>query len=352
MKKFLNFLSKFALSILVVGYLVFAPNFVLKKTILKQDALINTNKSTYYGVVDMWHIESFEGGSASRSSWLEKRAQEFEKQNKGVFIAISTMTQETAKLNIKNGKLPKLISFSLGMGDCLTNSLLEYKGKKVGLEKLLLAGKINKKQLAVPYMLGGYCGFNINKGEILSGLSVNNLSAFAAACMSNDGICSSKISDLSFNLDSYNAYVSFVKGNANSLIGTQRDFYRLNNRINNGSMPEGEFTFLGFSDLVQYAGICNVVNENEYSVCQNFIEYLTNETSQNTLNNINMFSVFDSEGAGGNKLFNNFQNTVKNNLKTVNVFLQAQDIKNIQEVSKKFLKGEEQSIKSLFKYII
>lgn len=351
MKKFLNFFSKFAFSICVILYLLIAPSVILKKVLNEQDGLFSQESIFYYGVIDMWHIESFEGGSASRTSFLQKRAQEFEKNNKGAFISIVSMSLEEAKINLQNGKKPKIISFSLGLGDYLKTELLEYKGKKIGLEKLLLAGKFNNKQLAVPYILGGYCGFNMQNSIILSGLKDNSLTSLSLA-INKETNSSFIMEKSSFNLDSYNAYASFIKGKSGGFFGSQRDFYRLNNRINNNSLKEGEFTFSSFTDLLQFVGICKGTNEDEIKIATSFIEYLTSKESQKALLSYGMFSVLEEVIYDKSSNMFAFESFLKNNLKTVNVFLAQSEISKIKELSNKYLKNESDSLKRAKNYII
>ncbi len=352
MKKILNFLSRFALTILVVCYLIFAPAFILKNTLLKQDGLFLNKEISYYGVINMWHIESFEGGSASRTSWLLKRAQEFEKENKGSYISVTTMDQETAILNLRAGKRPQLISFSLGIGDSIKNLLLEYSGKKVGLEKLLVAAKSENKQLAVPYMLGGYCAFNNNKNNntLISGLNDKSLTSLALSYYKKKN--NVNINELSYGLNSFDAYASFIKGKETALFGTQRDFYRINNRINNNSIEAGKFEYCEFSDLVQYIGISKEVTKDEYEICSMFISYLLSEKSQNSLYNINMFSVLESFTTQTGTEFYNFEKYLKDNLLTINVFASETDLLNIRKSSIKFLKAEAKDLLTINKFII
>lgn len=362
MKKFLSFLYRFAFSIVVVIYLLVAPNFIIKKLIYAQNNINGISISEFSGVIEMWHIESFEGGSASRSSWLLKRVQEFEKQHKGVFISIVNLSLETAKLNLQNGKKPSLISFPLGLGDELNDTLLEYKGKKLGLEKLVLAGKHNKKQLAVPYMLGGYCLFSLSSTQSSGGKTPNqiiaglNSSSFTSVALSmeleNQKNAANNIEQSSYLIDSYLAYDGFIKGKGNTLLGTQRDFYRINNRIEKGSLPSCEFKYCNFTDLVQYMGICKGVSENIYNLSQSFIEYIISSKVQSTIKDINMFSVLESVYESDNKKLNVFEKTLKQNIQTINVFLKTDEILKLKNEAQSFIKGEKSSLSEIKKYLI
>ena len=52
-------------------------------------------------VLDMWHIESFEGGNSARKTFLNKLFNKFNKQNTGVFISLNVMDVEQYNINIQ-----------------------------------------------------------------------------------------------------------------------------------------------------------------------------------------------------------------------------------------------------------
>ena len=82
------------------------------------------------------------------------------------------------------------------------------------------------------------------------------------------------------------AYSEFLKGNC-SLLGTQRDFYRLNNKG-----IDCECVVLdGYCDLYMVALVTTVSKEKE-NLCKRFIAFLTNFETQNRLSEIGMISTY------------------------------------------------------------
>ena len=66
----------------------------------------------YKGVIELWNVEAFEGGSGSRSSWLTGKSAKFEKANTGLFVHVTDLTVteladklKTATLNLLNKNL-------------------------------------------------------------------------------------------------------------------------------------------------------------------------------------------------------------------------------------------------------
>ena len=156
-----DWFCRIGLTGVLVVFLVFAP-FTLMPNLLKAQADVNKSKNyEYQGILELWHIETFEGGSMSRASFLEREAINFEKQHKGTYIVIQSMSLEQFELNIQNGKLPNLLSFGIGVGDAITKNLVEIDVGNIRND-LKQYGMYNSKQLAVPYILGGYALISCN----------------------------------------------------------------------------------------------------------------------------------------------------------------------------------------------
>ena len=99
-------------SILIVFSLFFTI-FIGKNKITEQNKI--TFPAEYKGIISLWQIDGFEGGSGSRKQFLLKVARDFEKQNQGVLVMVINHTFLSATENIERGILPDLISFSNGV---------------------------------------------------------------------------------------------------------------------------------------------------------------------------------------------------------------------------------------------
>ena len=286
------------------------PNLPVKPQ--KQQAL------TYQGVLEMWNVESFEGGVGSREAWLINRAAKFESTNKGLFVHVTTLTVEQAAAKIEEGQNFDMICFSRGVGSLVKEQLAPYTGK-VGsiLDNFLLSGQLEGKQYAVPLYSGAYCLFarteQLSADRLLSdaltakytrkigkntvelqplvcGFTPYNSPLSALALSGGKG--KAKVSE---DTTQYEAYEQFVANKtAVTLLGTQRDMYRLSQRESNGKIDKLAFVPLtGYTDLVQYVATSANAGD-KANACEQFTEYLISDVSQSTLVNLSLFSVLDT----------------------------------------------------------
>ena len=70
----------------------------------------------YGGVVELWNVETFEGGSGSRTAWLTRQAAAFEREHKGLFVHVTTLSAEQAAQKLKEGERFDVLCFS-GSGE-------------------------------------------------------------------------------------------------------------------------------------------------------------------------------------------------------------------------------------------
>ncbi len=275
-----------------------------------------TPQKHYQGVVEMWNVECFEGGSGSRQSWLTSRAARFEKNHEGLFVHVTTLTEEQLATKLDNGETFDLICFSRGVACTVQKLLQPYTGSVADIkDNLLLSGQIGNRVYALPLYAGVYClfaresqlpantdlletaltntynrkvGKNVyNMQPLICGFTQNNSPLSALAMSGVKGKCA-----VAENLTQYSAYESFVANKtAVTLLGTQRDLYRLSKREESGKIEKLVFASLeGYTDLVQYVGISQSCGE-KTSCCTEFMQFLIQSETQQTLLNVSMFSV-------------------------------------------------------------
>ena len=104
--------KKIIACILFLCFMAWVPLCAFDKISMGQ----NKMEKGYKGVLNLWHIETFEGGSGSRANFLKRRAIEFESQNKGVFVSVQTYTPEQVLQKLNDGARFDIISFSYGVG--------------------------------------------------------------------------------------------------------------------------------------------------------------------------------------------------------------------------------------------
>ena len=319
-KVFFDWFFKIGTSILLVIFMLFS-HFSILPTILAIQSEINKKENyEYQGILELWHIETFEGGSQNRGKFLEKVAQSFEKQHKGTYIVVLSMTLEQFCLNYNAGKSPNIISFGVGVGDDFADNLIKLDAENVRKD-LLLGGKYNSKQLAVPYMLGGYAF--ISKDD-LSNLNANItgvglLSATNPLQSIKQNKLSIKLAE-NTNFDSYDAYDKFLKGYYENLLGTQRDVYRVSNRQQKGLLTDYKISALGgYSDLVQYASVFKK-EKKETELSEKFVQYLISDEIQQKMKDISMFSTLNNAKLYESGIYQQMENVLNQRLETENAF--------------------------------
>lgn len=309
-------------SILIIAFLMLGP-FTFMPSLLNSQANINRVDSyRYQGILELWHIETFEGGSASRSGFLERQAIAFEKENKGTYIVVKTMTPEQLKLNLQNNSKPNMLSFGIGVEDIFVDDLCKLDFEMTVRSDILQGGKFNNELLAMPYILGGYAFITQNN---VQDTTVGKTGTGAVGSTNPFKACASENIKVSFadnlDYDTYNTYDKYLKGNYDNLLGTQRDVYRISNRVNKGVLSNVNYKFLsGYTDLVQYISIFKTT-ELEQEICKDFVKKLVSDEVQNKLANINLFSVLQNKKLYTDDIFGEMENCLNKTLKTENVFL-------------------------------
>lgn len=349
-KKFLKIL--FCISSIL--FLIFSPSYVFNK----KNYQINLNRylnlqNKQKIVLNLWHIETFEGGSNSRAKYLEKQAIKFNKQNNNCYISISTLNDNQLYENLSQNKKPDMFSFGIGAGYMLSSYLDVLNENSLIREDLVEYATFDGNLLAYPYILSGYAIISfedtsnlsnkvndnkfenkvINKKEVKGiGFASSSYLNFAKVLTFNNYQNISKNNYYSSS-STYNSYVNFISKKFLSLVGTTRDVVRCKNREEKGSLSSCNYKFLsGYSDLVQYISFSKNISNIKKGYAQKFCSFLTSKSSQQDLANYGLFSttkqILYSTG-----YMNNFEKSLNNPLKSINVFTSLQEIKKQQELS-------------------
>ena len=321
-KVFFDWFLRANTSILVVLFLIFAP-FTVMPSLLAEEANVNKSQTfEYQGILELWHIETFEGGSQSRAHFLEWQARKFENIHKGTYVSILTMSPEQFKINFDAGKTPNIISFGTGIGSNFAHNLISLQSQNAIKTNLLLAGSISGQQLALPYILGGYVLAKkpkTNLQDTVTGIGLKGLSN-PLECASKNNL-KLKIFDEK-QLDSYSTYDKFLKGYFDNLLGTQRDLFRIQNRQQKGLLTDFEFEFLpNYTDLVQFVSVFQT-QKAETEMSKQFAEFLTSDEAQNDLAKIGMFSVTQTK-LYDDEPYAKMEEVLSQNLQVQNAFLDA-----------------------------
>ncbi len=301
-------------SVLLCVFIVFTITFGVNKISEKKDLTENLG---YKGIITVWHVDTFEGGSGSRKAFLLKIARNFEKVNNGVLVFVISHTPLSVQENFIKGSYPDIISYGAGVE--VENVI------SLPIENYASGGIVAEKNLAIPWCRGGYFLIKNNEFNIKN---VNKNVCLVSNAEYTLPILSILDKNYNFNLKintQYNAYSSFVNGEGEYLLGTQRDIVRLNNRgFNYSATPLSEF-----NDLYQYVSVTSTNSEKiEKSI--DFINYLLSKESQQKLNEIDMFSCFYNVEYADEKMS---QMQQINNFNTISVFNKKENLTYLKELS-------------------
>ncbi len=364
--KFKNFLIKLnekifnkkvfkaTLCVASILFLIFAPGFIFNKSNyqISLDEYMNlTNKEKI--VLELWHIETFEGGTNSRKMYLENQAIKFNKQNNNCFVSVKSLTEEQLYLNLQSNNFADVYSFGIGSGYMLTNELNELPKNNEVRKDLQEYSKLINKIYAYPYILSGYAlishanmvSDNSQIINLIQSKTINKKEVKGVGFSSTSSINPSKvliensISNQSLNnyfecSSTYNAYTNFLSNKFISLLGTARDVARIKNRELNGSIGECNYNyFSNYSDLIQYVGVSKNLDGIKEKYAKDFASYLTSNVCQNALKNYGLFSTTNNKIYESDYM-SDFENALSGNLSSINVFSNLEQIE--REKNKSF----------------
>lgn len=270
-------------------------------------------------VIRVWNVDTFEGGKGSRTAFLKKAAAKAEKSNGGAYYLVSSYTAEGAKQAFSEGDTPDVLSFGVGLSVGAEHSLpLSYR---------FSGGETEEGCLAVPWCRGGYALFCLQDDFTKQGTTViscggSNLPQVAASLAGINGE----------ECDSLSAYVNFLDGKYDYLLGTQRDLCRFASRgISVYVKPLGEYC-----DLYQYISLLSAEKRAD---CTAFLQTLLSEEMQSSLSSIGMYPV-----NGGTDALSSVKAA-----RTLSVFSSARALDELRSLARK--EGEAKNISKYLKSI-
>ncbi len=300
--------------VICIIFVSVAPIYILPKTYKNYN--FDTLKKSNGVFCELWEVDTFEGGTNSRSKFLENVAMAFEKQNKGVYVIVRTLTIDQVKLMLSQDKMPDVISFGIGAGQTLQYTCQEMNVDTKNIRRTLVeSGTYKNVQLAYPWCMGGYvlCSQSVDVSQDFGkdktlGVGVEN------NVPPNNGFANVTKFDTQ-----YDAYKAYLNKEFDILLGTQRDYFRVSNKISLGMLEKNYYHYIdSYTDLIQYVA-CVTLDKSIQSYVFKFIDYLLSEKIQSKLTSIGMFGVTDKSIYQGTD-YDQFEKAVLRINKFQNVF--------------------------------
>ncbi len=303
-KQILKVVKRMVIAVLVLVLLIVLPQLRIKSDD-NLSMIYNTflgSKSKYQGIIEIWNIDTFESGSASKVSFLNNSAKTFQSKNKGLYIMVRNLSEYECLNLLAMGESPDLFSCSYGVAEKLKNNISTFdKNTKFDTATNFLdAGKMGKDLMAVAWCRGNYClmttkskldsaekagafanyisenNITLGEGESIAQLAENGKLSLADISLSagykvtshnstktifsigfgkgkyqlpqnafeaytNKGLVSNSDVDIdseTLEQSQYYAYNNFIAGKSTMLLGTQRDIARLEGRVSLGKIDE------------------------------------------------------------------------------------------------------------------
>ncbi|MBE7081758.1 MAG: hypothetical protein E7372_04290 [Clostridiales bacterium] len=282
----------------------------------------------FKGIITIWQIDGFEGGSGSRKQFLLSVSRDFEKQNEGTLVMVINHTFTSAEENISKGIYPDIISYS--------NGLDIKKMSPINTSRCVGGGKVGEKVYATAWCRGGYV---LIKNLDLEGKDETPL--IVSKGQNTQPILAMMLEGLEFEnievLSPMDAYTKFTLGKNAFMLGTQRDVVRLTNRGGNFSA----IPLTNFNDLYQYVSL-TASDTNKSIIAKRFIDYLLSDKVQERLNKINMLSPYKNVSFDIENL-NLMQNS--RGFSTISAFNTKEVLSEMHSMSMLAIKGDKNAIK-------
>jgi hypothetical protein len=335
--------------ILVAGLSAAAPFLLLPR--LKRSSEIDRlapKPSEFAGVLELWHIEGFEGGTSSAAAWLTARAVEFERKNPRAFVLVRTKSPAEAALSVAQGQCPHLVSFAPGTAGDLYPRAQVLPGTFTVRDDLLAAGRSAAGQVAVPYMMGGYVAIGHDERMKKAGVTAGEMreKLLSAAYTEKKGKQSRKVfsvaaggvrlpfssvydtlipqpQEVLWQPSGFDAYTAFMnRGDSVFLLGTQRDLARIATRISQNTAPALSYLYpTRYTDLVQYLAVTRTEG---MDTALRFIHYLT-EDCQPKVTACGMLSA-DGKAYASDPLLRGLETALSGPLHVLPAFLSGEEL--------------------------
>ncbi len=316
----------------VVAFLMIAPYVLIPQINSARNAWLSTAGADAC-FLELWEIDTFEGGSASRARYLEKQAFGYQNKNKQVYVIVRTVSREQALSLLSQGSRPDLISFGIGAGDIIEAMCQPINLASPIRNDLSAGGRVDGELLAAPWCMGGYVLCSERKLDSIQPDTFATIREQSERAVIGTGLaynlpalalpqdCRKYVERKDYT--QYSAYEAYLKGNEfDVLLGTQRDFFRLNNKTKLGVIDSINYQFLaGYTDLIQYLAI-TATDERQIAQATGFIDYVTSAEIQKKLATIGMFCVNGAK-IYSEKSYQQFEEALSKKMQVLNVFVSS-----------------------------
>lgn len=312
--------TSYLLSAILILFVLFVPSLIHGKMDSERyEDWLNPDQPVWQGQLSMWAVVGFPVSQNTLNGWVKSIVSSFESDNFGVYVDVEVLKYDDAKQRMNQGEMPDVILFPSGFFDSPVDKLEVLKDNNIrdDIQKsAIFEGAI----YAYPVMMGGY-GLVVNEDKGMQALieppmgfnySVDDIILMAdgeqgGICFDDSEFCNPGFSMIRAISNSENSdyrwwsgqskeYSEFESGKSLLCIGTHNTSAKTQLNYENGNgFGSSSWAISDFTDMVQYVGITAGKDENKFSVCCSLADSFISAETQESLKNIGMFTVLESE---------------------------------------------------------
>ncbi len=245
-------------------------------------------------IYNILHTETFEGGGKSRILYLKNIARAIEKKHDGVLFMFKQTDPSNIEKELQTNHYD-LISFGFGVGKEVISHLKPLELTYNVRDELIESGKFSNNVYALPYIVSGYA-------QIYHKADFSNM-IYGSTLYTNPKQLNLE-KPLTEIIGQYEAYKNFIYNKDYALLGTARDVYRVNN-LNSLGRTNAMMTALeGYTDLIQYIGICS-----KDAIIEEFLQNIFCTQNQANLVEYSLFSSLHNK-LYSSGIYNDMENAI------------------------------------------
>lgn len=288
------------LTALLAVFPVFLPEFfILSRNPVTQQRTEQPSQG-YQGIISLWHIVEFKPYRGSLGNWVSDIAKQFEKEHRGVYFEVESITVEECDERIKRGERADVYSFPIGWAypeDLAAVDVGELPKLKGNLAE---CGKYSGRSFAYPYTASGYV-LIVNqrlmqeqelgdtetlRERIIGGETASAGNAVAFAVYGGSGSLLSED--------------DFLQEKAAVLFGDARAAGDMERKVQQGKgFPCITYRFSNYSDLVQCIGVDDTTEAVKIPCICELIRLIYTENNQTGLNELGLAGAIQMSTSSG-----------------------------------------------------
>ncbi len=313
--------TSYLLSAILILFVLFMPSFIQSKVDSESyEDWLTPDQPAWQGQLSLWAVVGFPVSQNTLNGWVKSIVSSFERDNFGVYVDVEVLKYDDAKQRMSQGEMPDVVLFPSGFFESPVDKLEVLKDNDTIRDDVQESAIFEGAIYAYPVMMGGY-GLVVNEDRGMQALiepptginySVDDIILMAdgnqgGICFDNSEFCNpgfslvraisnSDNSDYRWWSNQSKEYSEFESNKLLLCLGTHKTSAQTQSNYENGNgFASSNWAVSDFTDMVQYVGTTAGKDENKFSVCSLLANSFVSPETQESLKDIGMFKVIESE---------------------------------------------------------